>query len=71
MESVFILWYVFNEGLDTEDELLVGVYSSEGEAKAAIGRLKDKAGFAQAASEFQIHRYKLNHDDWTEGFVTV
>jgi hypothetical protein len=71
MESVFILWFVRNEGLDIEDELLIGVYSAEEEAKAAIGRLKDKPGFVLAPGGFQVHRYKLNHDDWTEGFVTV
>lgn len=71
MESVFILWYIQDEGLDTEDELLIGVYSTEEEATAAISRLKDKPGFIRAPSGFQIHQYKLNRDDWTEGFVTV
>lgn len=71
MESVFILWYVHNEGQDTEDELLIGVYSSEEEATAAIGRLKDKPGFVCAPEGFQIHRYMLNRDGWLDGFVVA
>ncbi len=43
MNTVYLLWSV-NEAID-DCELLIGVYSTEGAAKTAIERLKDKKGF--------------------------
>jgi hypothetical protein len=44
--KVYLLWFV-EERDDLEDcELLIGVYSSESEAKAAIERVKGKQSFA-------------------------
>ena len=68
-EVVHLLWFVKEMPEGQEDiELLIGVYSSEGEARAAIDRLKDKRGFADFWQGFQICPYELNHDHWTEGF---
>ena len=69
MNSVFLLWYIYAPDTDKEDELLIGVYGTEGEAKAAIERLKGKPGFIDAPTGFQIHPYELNRDSWTDGFI--
>jgi hypothetical protein len=69
MDSVFLLWYVRAPDTADEDELLIGVYSTEEEARIAIERLKDKPGFVDAPNGFQIHLYKINRDSWTEGFI--
>ena len=67
--TVHLLWFV-NEMADREDaELLIGVYSDEAEARAAIQRLKDQKGFVDFPEGFQIHAYELNRDHWTEGFI--
>ena len=50
-------------------ELLIGVYSSEAEARAAIERVRDKRGFAEFQEGFQIAPYALNRDHWTDGFI--
>jgi hypothetical protein len=69
MDSVFLLWYVHApDGVD-KDELMIGVYSTEGKAKAAIERLKDKPGFVSAPGGFQIHPHKIDQDSWIDGFV--
>lgn len=69
MTTVYLLWFVQErEGCD-DCELLIGVYSTESEAKAAIERVKDQRGFAVFPQGFQIHSYQLNRDHWTEGFV--
>jgi len=65
----FLLWYIKNRNSSNEDELLIGVYDSEVEVQAAIERLKAKPGFADAPEGFQIHRYEVNRDGWTEGFI--
>mgnify|MGYP001586083153 CR=1 FL=1 len=62
--SVFLLWHTDAHG----DEKLIGVYRSEGDALAAIDRVKHKPGFSDAGGEFQCARYELNQDHWTEGF---
>ncbi len=69
MGSVFLLWYVHAPDTENEDELLIGVYSTEDEANAAIDRLKGKPGFTDAPSGFQIACYELNRDHWTEGYI--
>ena len=69
-ETVQLLWFVqeMPEGED-DIELLIGVYSSESEAKTAIERVKGERGFADFQQGFQICPYEVNRDHWTEGFI--
>ena len=71
MESVYILWFIHEwEDEDREDdELLIGVYKTEADAQAAIERLKGQRGFSLMPQGFQICRYELNKDHWTEGYI--
>jgi hypothetical protein len=69
MDSVFLLWYVRLGDTDDEDELLIGCYSTEAEARAAVERLKMKPGFVDSPDSFQIHPHQINRDSWTEGFI--
>ena len=71
MNSVFLLWYVRAPDSADEDELLIGVYSTEEQARGAIERLKSKPGFVKSRDGFQIHPYEINRDHWTEGFVSA
>jgi hypothetical protein len=68
-DSVFLLWYVHAPDTDAENEFLIGAYRTEQDAKDAVERLKNKSGFANAPGGFQIDRYELNKDHWTDGFV--
>jgi hypothetical protein len=67
---VHMLWFVkeMSEGLE-DIELLIGVYSSEIEAKAAIERVRDQRGFVEFQQGFEIHPYVLDTDSWREGFI--
>jgi hypothetical protein len=69
MNKVFILHHV-HETEDIEDIKLIGVYSSEENAQAAILRLSQQSGFVDHPDGFQISRYDLDKDNWTEGFIT-
>ena len=71
MESIFLLWHVHRlpESAD-DDEKLVGAYRTEEDAKAAIVRLRDKPGFFESPTGFQINEYEPNKDHWTEGYVS-
>ena len=66
---VNLLWFVKQNGDGENTELLIGVYSTEMAAKAAIERLKAKPGFAEFPGGFQIHPYQLDRDHWIDGFV--
>ncbi|GAB4587052.1 DUF7336 domain-containing protein [Nocardia sp. IFM 10818] len=58
--------YELNEG---EDEIkLIGVYSSEENARAAIERLRIQPGFRDLPECFVIHAYEIDKDYWTEGY---
>jgi hypothetical protein len=63
---VYLLWF---EQERDDCELLIGVYSSESQAKAAIERVKNQKGFACFPEGFHIYPYTLNKDSWTEGFI--
>jgi hypothetical protein len=70
MNEVHLLWFVREMPEGIEDiELLIGVYSSNREAKAAVERLKDRPGFVEFQEGFQIHPSQLDDDHWTEGFT--
>jgi hypothetical protein len=68
MDSVVLLWHV-NEALDGHVEKLIGVYRNEDDARAAIGRLRDKPGFRELPEGFIYETYAPNEDHWTEGYV--
>jgi homoserine kinase type II len=71
-DIAYLLWFVQERPAGEEDtELLIGVYSSEQEAKFAIQRLKDQPGFVDFMEGFQICPYELDRDHWTEGFVRI
>ena len=57
---VHLLWFAkeMPEGED-DIELLIGVYSSDAEARAAIERMKDKPGFAEFPQGFECVRTPL------------
>ena len=63
-------WATRQERKDCDDcELLIGVYSSESEAQAAIERVKGQKGFANFPEGFHIYPHELNKDSWTQGFI--
>jgi hypothetical protein len=57
MDSVFLLWYA--RAPDSAEELFIGAYGTEEEAKAAIERLEDKPGFVDTPDGFQICPYEI------------
>lgn len=70
METVFVLHHVHEAPNGEEDTKLIGVYSTDAEAKAAIDRLRSQPGFRDHLEGFCITPYELNHDEWREGFVS-
>jgi hypothetical protein len=71
MRFAFVLHHVHKFGNNESDAKVIGVYSSEESAKAAIERLRKEPGFSEFPDNFDISRYEIDKDCWTEGFVAV
>lgn len=71
MTSVYVLQHVHELADGTEDVKFIGVYSSQQNAQAAAERLRPAVGFADTPDGFHIDEYRIDHDQWTEGYVTT
>jgi hypothetical protein len=69
--DVFVVQHTHKLEDGGEDVKLVGVYSSEERAREAVDRLSRKPGFRDHPDSFQIDRYRVDSDQWTEGFVAI
>jgi hypothetical protein len=65
---VFLLWHIRRHDNGSEDEKLIGVYSSERRASAAQVRVADQPGFRDHPDGFEIAQCRLDRDGWIEGF---
>jgi hypothetical protein len=68
--SVYMLQHVAREDADDEDVKVLGIYSTQKKAEAAIEQLKQLPGFNRFPDSFQISEYDLDKLQWSEGFVT-
>lgn len=66
---VYMLYHVTKKVDAGDDEKLIGIYSSEENANAAIRRLRGLPGFKQAPEGFEIFEHVLDRDGWTEGYI--
>jgi hypothetical protein len=72
MTKVYLLWHV-RDVAGQDEEKLIGVYSTEDNAKQTIQRLQRQPGFKDFPYCFQIFDYDVDpaRDGWSEGFTTV
>ena len=71
MASVFVLQHVHSREDGVEDVKFIGVYSSPEKAQAAAARLGRLPGFAEAPDGFHVDEYRVDQDQWAEGYVAV
>lgn len=77
MDHVFLLQHVHVYRDGEEDVKCIGIYRTREAAEAAVARLKSQPGFrddpgiVENGSGFNIDRYVLDMDHWSEGFDTV
>jgi uncharacterized protein DUF6980 len=65
---VFLLWHLHRHDDGYEDEKLIGVYSTEYAARAAQRRVANQPGFRQQPDSFEVASYRVDRDNWVEGF---
>lgn len=68
---VYVLHHVHTFASGSEDVKLIGVYSSNENARTAIKRLSQMLGFSEAPDGFHIDEYQLDKDHWAEGYMTI
>ncbi|MBP2479287.1 hypothetical protein JOF53_008159 [Crossiella equi] len=66
---VYLLWHTSHYG--GRDEKLLGVYATRTEAEDRVTRSRDLPGFREEPNGFHIAEYRVNADQWLEGFLTV
>lgn len=68
MEPLFVVLHSLPE---TGRVKVIGIYSSEALAEAAVQRTRVLPGFADEPDGFAIQRYELDKDHWPRGFVRL
>lgn len=68
---VYLLWHMNTLGEGEDDGKLIGVYSTRAAAEQSQARASRLPGFRDELEGFVIDTYRLDHDCWTDGFVTV
>jgi hypothetical protein len=71
MSKVFVVQHVHTHDDGVEDVKLIGVYSSRENAQMAVTRLSRQPGFADAPDGFHVDEYRVDQDQWAEGYATV
>lgn len=67
-QQVFLLWHVHTFEDGSTDELLIGVFRSEQQAKAVLESLREKRGFAEQPEAFSVALYELDKVYWPDGY---
>lgn len=70
MRNVFVVHHAHEIG-ESEEVKLIGIYSSESNAQAAVDRLTQQPGFRDTPAGFSIDPYEVDQDHWAEGFATM
>lgn len=65
------LFVVLHNPPETGRVKVIGLYSSEELAGAAIERARSLPGFIDQPDSFTIDRYEVDKDHWPRGFVRL
>ncbi|MEL1136604.1 hypothetical protein AAC978_15640 [Desulfitobacterium sp. THU1] len=70
MTSVFLLQHCY-EVNNIEEIKIIGIYSSRSKAELVVEKYKGLLGFRNYPNSFFIDEYRLDEDNWTEGFIGI
>mgnify|MGYP001024046581 CR=1 FL=1 len=71
MTSVILLWHVRGEDAFSDDNNLIGVFSSVESVERAIQRLRKKPGFADFPFGFTCQEYDVDKEYTVEGYINA
>jgi len=71
MKSAFLLFHTHHMPDGTDDDKILGVYSSRQVAEERRDtKYRLLPGFREPDGEFVIDEYQVDQDNWEEGFIT-
>ncbi len=70
MTTVFAAYHIRAKDPDNDDVKLIGIFSSQKLAEAAIDRVKGQEGFRDYLDGFSIDEKTIDKVCWSEGFVS-
>ena len=65
------LFVVLHNPGETGKVKVIGIYSSEPSAGAAVQRARVLPGFVDQPDSFMVHEYGVDEDHWARGFVRI
>ena len=68
--DVFLSWHVHEMPDGEEDAKLIGVYATAEDAESARLRVLPQLGFRDSPEGFEVGRYVVGQDHWTEGYIS-
>ncbi len=68
MNLVYLLQHIYESDNGYEESKVLGIFSSEIEAKKAVLLYKDLPGFKDRPADFYIDPYEINRKYWPQGF---
>ncbi|MCY9593663.1 hypothetical protein PC41400_08830 [Paenibacillus chitinolyticus] len=68
MITVFLLQHSY-EWNENENTKIIGIYSSKEKVEAVIEKYKELPGFKEFPNDFYIDAYRVDENEWTEGFM--
>jgi len=69
VNAVYLVQHAYEDAAGCDEVKLIGIYSSEAAAKAAVDRLRKQPGFRDRPNDFHVEACELDKDHWTEGYV--
>ncbi len=70
IKSVFLLQHSY-EIDNYEETKIIGIYTSKNKAELVIQKFQTLPGFKEFPECFYIDEYKLDEDNWLEGFIKI
>ena len=71
MEKLYLLHFVHEFEDGHENVILLGIFSSEDEAKTSLAQLRQKPALSRCSDKFVISKTTLDKLSWEEGYTTV
>jgi hypothetical protein len=71
MEEVYVVQHVREDPDGYDDVKFIGVYSTLEKAQKVVERLQLLPGFSSNRNGFDIQKYRIDEDHWTDGFIDL
>jgi hypothetical protein len=71
MQYVYLVHHTHVISRNNEDVKLIGVFSSEEKAQEIVKKYENISGFKESKKGFNIDKYQIDAECWTEGFCTI